>query len=194
MSKDRFAINHELKSRGFASLDEAGPLITQLAYLVTDDRHFATLLNACEPEHRRDMYEAMAPNLSFKPRSLAEYLIESAQDAERRQLPTIGPAGELVPFKVPELRSPAAAPATADDAIATAAAVIAKEHLHAVCTLCTREENVSAITKEDAVRELRKLGWRYAFRNSPLDPSRDPERVEVCPSCVRARAPKLVTA
>lgn len=190
MSRDPFALNHELKSHGLASLEEAGSLIPQLAYLVRDDRHFATLLNACEPEERRNMYEAMAPNLRFRPRMFAEYLIENAQQAEQEQLPTLGPGGALVPFKVPELKTPA----TADDRIATAAAVIAKEHLHVVCVVCTREETVSAISKEDAVREVRKLGWRYAFKNSLIDPSLDPERVEVCPNCVKARAPRLVTA
>jgi hypothetical protein len=190
MNKDRFALNRELKAHGLASLDEAGALTAQLAFLVHDDRHFASLLNACEPAERRSMYEAMAPNLRFKARPLAEYLIESAQDAERRQLPTIGPGGELVPFKVPEIETPA----RLDDALATAAAAIAKEHLAVVCTLCTREQAVSAITREDAVRELRRLGWRYAFKNSLVDPNRDPERVEVCPACVKARAPRLVTA
>jgi hypothetical protein len=190
MNRDPFALNHELRSRGLASLDEAGALIPQLAYLVRDDRHFVSLLNACEPEKRRNMYEALAPNLRFRPRTFAEYLIENAQDAERRQLPTLGPAGELVPFKVPEVKTPA----TGDDAIATAAAVIATETLSVVCTLCTREQTVSAISKEDAVRELRKLGWRYGFRNSLIYPGKDPERVEVCPQCVKARAPKLVAA
>ena len=191
MSEDsKFLINHELRKRGLASLDQEEALASQLAMFVRDDRHFATLLNACEPEKRRDMYEAMAPNLRFKPRTLAEYLIENAQDAERRQLPTLGPGGELVPFKVPELKTHA----TSDDAIATAAAVIATETLHVVCTVCTREETVGAITKEDAVREIRKLGWRYAWKNSLIDSSRDPERVEVCPDCVKVRAPRLVTA
>lgn len=194
MSKDRFALNHELKKNGLASLNEPAALISQMASLVYDDKHFATLLNACEPEERRNMYEAMAPNLPFRPRTFAEYLIENAQSAEREQLPTLGPGGALVPFKVPEFRSPAKVPASADDAIATAAAVIAKEHLNVACTLCMREETVSAITREDAVRELRRLGWRYAFKNSLIDPSRDPERVEVCPACVKARAPRLVTA
>ena len=195
MSQDRFALNHELKKNGFASLEEAPALVSQFASLVYDDKHFATLLNACEPEERRNMYDAMAPNLPFQARPFAMYLIENAQQAEREQLPTIGPGGQLLPFKVPEFRSPAAAaPESADDAIATAAAVIAKEHLHVVCAACTHEVTVSAITREECVRELRQLGWRFALKRSGVDPEAPAENVEVCPACVKARAPKLVAA
>ena len=58
--------------------------------------------------------------------------------------------------------------------------------------MCARANRPSfrGITKDDAVRELRKLGWRYAFKNSLIDPGKDPERVEVCPACVKARAPQ----
>jgi hypothetical protein len=190
MSRDRFAINHELKSHGFASLDEAGALAAQLAYLVQDDKHFASLLNACEPEERRNMYEAMAPNLPFKARSLAEYLIEMAEDAERRQLPVIGEDGQLRAFKPPVIES---APKT-DAAIATEAVAeaLAKERLWVVCVLCTREDVFRGATKDDAVADARKNGWRVGYKRS--SPEAAPEQVEVCPACVKARAPRMVAA
>ena len=186
-----FAINHELRKNGFASLDEAEHLIPQLAFCVRDDRHLRSLINDCEPENRGAMYNALAPNLRFKPRPLDVYLAEIALDAEIRQLPTIGPGGQLLEFKPAELRS---SEPTVEQSIAAAVdEVIAKEHLHAVCLLCTRETVVDGITKEDAVRQLRKAGWRMGFKRKD-DPLAEPESVEICPLCVRARAPRRVLA
>lgn len=193
MHDSQFAINHFLRSKGFADLSEAGALMTQLAYTVRDDRHFASLLNACEPAERGHMYNALAPNLRFKARSLAEYMIDSAQDAERRQLPTIGEDGHFKEFKVPEFRSPApAAPAAgSDDAIATAAVaeVVAKERLWVVCAVCTREDIFRGVTRQDALEDARKTGWRMAVKGKGVGEST--EQVEVCPACVRARAPRV---
>lgn len=196
MSHDsRFLINHELRSRGFASLDEAGPLMSQLAVCVRDEAHFRALLNACEPEHRREMYEALAPNLRFKAKPLDIYLIEMAQDAERRQLPTIGPNGELLPFSPPRIGNAlSGAPPLSDDAIATEAVAeaLAKERLWLVCALCTREDVFRGATKEDAVADARKNGWRVGYKRP--SPESAPEQVEVCPACVKARAPRMVAA
>jgi hypothetical protein len=186
-----FAINHELKKNGFATLDEAGPLISQLAFCVRDDRHLRTLINACDPAERRHMYDALAPNLRFKARPFADYLIEIAQDAEARQLPVIAADGKLLEFKPAELRS--AAPT--DEAIAAEAVneALATEHLAVVCLICTREEVVDGLTKEDAVRQLREKGWRMGFKRN-ADPLAPPEAVEICPACVRKRAPRRVLA
>lgn len=187
-----FAINHALRSMGLASLSEAGALIPQLAMFVRDDRHFRRLLLACEPEDRQHMYDALAPNLRFKPRTLAAYIIEEALDAEARQLPIIGPDGQLQPFKVPALQSPA--PATVEDAIATAAVAeaMAKERLWVVCVVCTREDVFRGVTKEDAVADARKAGWRMGLKRS--SPGAEPVQVEVCPKCVRERAPRVIAA
>jgi len=185
MSQDpAFLINHELKRRGLASLAEAGALITQLAFFVRDHAHFRALINACEPEERRHMYDAMEPYLSFRPKPLADLLIELAQDAEHRQLPTITPQGGLKPFTVPELNS--------DDALATRAVAVelAKEHLHVVCGLCTFEDVFDGITKADAVRALRKAGWRRAMKHGDLAR----QTLELCPRCVRSRAPRIHAA
>ena len=184
----KFAINHYLRSNGMASLDEAGPLVAQFAYLVRDHTHFRSLLNACEPAERGHMYAAMAPNLRFEAKPLATYMIEMAQDAERRQLPTIGEDGNFKPFKVPELTS---APGS-DEAIATAAVAdaVAKQRLLVVCAVCTREDVFRGLSKEDAVKEARAAGWRHAQKHDG-DLS---QPVEVCPRCVKARAPRIRAA
>lgn len=187
MRDSAFLINHELRSKGFSSLAEAGQLIPQMAMCVRDDRHFAALLNACEPEERRHMYDALAPNIRrFKPRPFADYLIELAQDAERRQLPVIGEDGQLYPYKVPEANSAPAETETVERAVVES---LAKEHLHVVCLLCTREEVVDGITKEDAVAALRKRGWRMGMKLRN-DNSGERDQVEICPACVRKRAPR----
>lgn len=186
----QFAINHLLRSRGFASLAEAGALMGQLAFCVRDDRHFRSLINACEPEERRNMYDALAPNLRFKARPFADYLIELARDAECQQLPTIGEDGHFRAFNRPEIVSEPAS----DAAIATAAVaeVRNKERLWVVCTLCTREDVFRGATKDDAVAEARKAGWRMALKQRTDSHDRDP--VEVCPRCVKQRAPRLRAA
>lgn len=189
MNKDKaFAINHELKKHGFASLGEAGPLMAQLAFCVRDEAHFKALLNACEPEDRRDMYEALRPNLRFALKPLDVYIAEMAIDAARRQLPTIGPDGGLVAYREPP---PLVLDSEIDDALATDAVAnsIAKQFLHVVCVVCTREDTFSGPTKEDAIDAVREAGWRMGFKRVSLD---SPERVqvEVCPKCVAQRAPR----
>lgn len=185
-----FLINHELRSRGLSGLDKAKELVPQLAMFVRDSTHLSSLLNACDPEERRHMYEALEPYLRFRPKPFHMYLIEMAADAERRQLPTIGPNGDLVAYKPPpEIRTSALAdpaqPVSADDAFATAAVTrdTAKAHLVVVCAVCTREEVFSGITRETVTDALRAAGWRMAQ-------TIDAEAVELCPACVEARAPK----
>jgi hypothetical protein len=202
MSHDSaFAINHFLRSNGLAGLSEAGALMTQLAMFVRDDRHFGALLNACEPAERGHMYDALAPNVRFKARPLADYMIEAAQDAERRQLPTIGEDGHFKAFKVPEIgdrsqKSEVRSQNTEgrDAAIATEAVAeeIAKERLHVVCLLCTREDFFRGITKQDAVEASRAAGWRAGFKRKHNSDER--EQVEICPRCVKARAPRMRAA
>ncbi len=191
----QFAINHFLRSNGLAGLSEAGALMTQLAYLVRDHAHFRSLLTACEPAERGEMYSALAPNLHFKARPLADYLIEAAQDAERRQLPTIGEDGHFKPFRVPELNSaPAAHNKPIDDAaIATTAVaeVIAKERLWVSCTVCTREDVFRGFTKQDALDDARRAGWRMGIKRGAGDIPAASEIVEVCPACVKERAPRV---
>lgn len=187
MSRDpAFAINHELKKMGLATLNEAAALFGQMAMLIRDDRQFRSMLNACEPAERRHMYDALAPNLRFEARPFEMYLIDLAQEAEREQLPTITADGGLAPFKVPEIET-----RTADDEAATAAARIEKQRLAVVCLLCTREAMFTGETKQEVVDELRKAGWRPGVKNANTDHA---EAVEICPKCVKARAPRMVRA
>jgi hypothetical protein len=191
MSHDsQFAINHALRSRGLASLSEGPALVAQLAMFVRDDAHFRALINACEPEERGHLYDALAPNVRFKPRPLADYLIELAQDAERRQLPTIGEDGRFRAFHRPEIQSePASDAAIATNAVAES---VAKERLHVICLLCTRGDVFRGVTQEDAVHELRAAGWRMGFKCRKEDGERD--QVEICPRCVKKRAPRVRAA
>ncbi len=185
MRDDAFAINHELKKMGLATLGEAGALMSQLAMFVRDENHFRSLLNACDPEDRRDMYESLRPNLRFELKPLDVYVAEMAIDAARRQLPTIGPDGGLVAYKPPpEIRI--------DDALATdaIAADIAKYRLHVVCVVCTAEDTFSGITQEDAVKAAREYGWRMGFKRVDVADPFSREQVEVCPKCVNARKPR----
>lgn len=187
MSTDSpFLINHELRSHGFASLGEAGALIPQLAFCVRDDRHLRTLINACDPEHRRSMYDALTPHLRFKARPLDVYIAELGRDAEIRQLPTTGSNGQLLEYKVPEIKT--APPADAEICAAAVTDAIAKQRIRVVCPLCTREAVFSGPNKEDVIDQLRAAGWRFARKGEQQ------EQVEVCPKCVAARAPRLIRA
>ena len=100
----RRRINQTLGKHGLAQLDNPG-LVGQLAYFVRDHEHFRSLLIACEPDKRTDMFNAMAPNLRFKARSLEQYLIEAKADAEARRLPVQAEDGTLKEFQVPEVNS-----------------------------------------------------------------------------------------
>lgn len=192
---EQFAINHFLRSHGLAGLDQAGALASQLAFFVRDHRHFRMLLNQCEPENRRAMYETLAPNLQFKAKPMHEYLIELARDAECRQLPTINTDGTFKPFRVAEIPVKTEAQRDAEICNAAVGEAIANEHLVVVCTLCKREDVFHGVTKEDVVAALRKAGWRHATKNERRDDGQlAQENVEVCRKCVRARAPKMRAA
>ena len=98
-------INRYLASRGLGQIGDAG-LLAQLGFLVRDHQHFQSLLICCDPELRAGMYEALAPNIvGFRPKPLAEYLIEAAREAEVRQLPVVTPDGKLEPYTPPEAKS-----------------------------------------------------------------------------------------
>ena len=103
--KERLEINNFLGRRGLATLDDPRGLVQQIGYLVQDHDHLRSMLIRCEPEHRRDMYESLKPYLRFEARPLDVYIAEGQQDAERRQLPTIGEDGQLVPFKPAEIHT-----------------------------------------------------------------------------------------
>ena len=165
-------INRMLMSNGLGKLDDPG-LARQLGFLfgrvVRDHAEFRMLLTRCEPEQRRNMYETVKPYLRFEPKPLDAYLAESADIAERKQLPTLGPNGELLPFKIPELQT--APPKTGD--LAVAQRVIDesfhKFQLSLLCKQCTREETFGGLRKEDCVTKAREAGWQYVLQRKPIE-------------------------
>jgi hypothetical protein len=177
--KNAFEINRFLQSKGMATLAQAGPLMSQLAYCIPDNAAFKRALMACEPQERRHMYDALKPNLRFKAHPLDTYVIESHQDAEARQLPTIGPDGNFIPFRVPEVQTQ---PGDAEVQKLVESAVVdsvARHHLRVTCFKCTKEAVFSGITKQDAVVALREAGWRLKYKPDSVEL----ERAEVCPEC-----------
>ncbi len=167
MSNNRI-INRLLGESGLAQLADPG-LPAQLAALVRDEVHFKSLMLACEPAERTAMYEAMAPNLHFRPRPLHEYLIEAQREAEARRLPTIDAEGKLHEFRPAELRMV--------QNIVDAA--LLEQHLTVTCRKCTRQETFHGARKCDAVHAARSAGWAYDATG--------PEPFEVCPDCPATR-------
>ena len=102
-ARERLEINRYLGKHGLATLDDPAGLVQQLAFCVRDHIHFRQILVRCEPEHRHALYEAFRPHLSFEAKPLDVYVAEAGADAEARQLPTVGPDGQLQPFRVPEV-------------------------------------------------------------------------------------------
>jgi hypothetical protein len=167
MSNHR-VINRLLGESGLAQLTDPG-LPSQLAALVRDECHFKSLMLACEPEHRAAMYEAMAPNLHFRPRQLHEYLIEAQREAEARQLPTIDAEGKLHEFRPAELK-------TVQNIVEGA---LLEQHLIVTCRKCTVQATFYGARKCDAVAAARAAGWCYDATG--------PEPFEVCPDCPASR-------
>jgi hypothetical protein len=169
MPDDILAINHLLRSKGLAGLDQPRELFSQMGHLVRDHAHFRSMLNACDPSDRRQMYEALKPNLTFKAKDLWQYESEMSYDAEVRQLPTIDANGALKPFRVSEARA-------LSDRVSE---VIAKEHLILVCAKCTREEAFHGMTKYECVLAARAAGWKQRKRNG--------KREAGCPQCTTTK-------
>jgi hypothetical protein len=167
---NRAEINRTLGSAGLAQLNDPG-LPAQLGSLVRDDKHFALLLGKCEPEQRTVMYEAMAPNLFFKPRPLHEYLIAAHQEAESLQLPVQQPDGTLRAFNVAEIHT--AAQNAVDERLLS-------EHLTVTCSKCTKQATFHGARKADAVELARNAGWVYdeIHYDTPF---------EICPECPASR-------
>ena len=165
---DHRVINRLLGESGLAQLTDPG-LPAQLAALVRDECHFKSLMLACEPAERTAMYEAMAPNLHFRPGPLHEYLIEAQREAEARQLPTIDAEGKLHEFRPAELRM----------VQNIVDATLLTQHLTVTCRKCTRQETFHGARKCDAVEAARRAGWAYDATG--------PVPFEVCPDCPATR-------
>jgi hypothetical protein len=136
-----------MKAWGIGSLDEPGS-IGALARMVQDHDHFCEILRACDPPLRRDMYDAMSPNLNFPPHSLEWYIMHAKQHAESMQYPTMEEDGTLKAYNPPAagVKPPVEVPL---------------EELWLQCAKCKKESFFLADRKADAIEEARKAGWAW---------------------------------
>lgn len=182
--KERLEINQFLGRRGLATLDDPRGLVTQMAFLIQDHEHLRSMLIRCEPEHRRDMYESLKPHLRFEAKPLDVYIAEGQQDAERRQLPTLGPNGELVPFKPAEIHT------EADQSVEAADERTPENHVTAVlCGACGKVYDVvqfrgvcphCANAQADAERAIAQAAVDQVFAKKTL--------MLVCHKCTREQS------
>jgi hypothetical protein len=168
----KHAMNRVLMSHGLGTLDDPG-VVAQMAYLVQDHDHFRSMLMACEPVMRGDMYRAMAPNLRFPARPLEDYIIEGKRLAEAAQLPIQDEEGNLHPFSPPALESQE----FRDKQIANQAVAdqLSNRHLRLVCKKCTREQIFHGATRAGAIKDARDAGWTYDEVSG--------DGREICPDC-----------
>ena len=182
---DRQAINHYLAKHGLGQLGDPG-LVAQLGFLIDDDAEFSRLLNVCEPEERRAMYEALVPNLRFKARPFDEYLAEWREQAETRQLPVLNADGTLRAYNVGEIQTEESevrsqeSETSAEDILPSVShllsCAVARYHLILTCRRCTREATFPGVNKYEAVRAAREAGWIYAHGEGSTG-------WEICPDC-----------
>lgn len=165
MKRNDHAINRVLKSHNLGTLDDPG-ITSVLGDMVQNHEHFTELLRACEPDLRREMYEAMRPHLNFPAKPLEDYVVAAKDHAVAAQLPVMDSAGKLHPFKVP---SAGAVTNTAGH-----------EDFTVTCRRCGRGVHFINEPRHLAVKNLRDSGWAYdEFGNWHL-----------CPECLNAMDPK----
>ncbi len=105
-SSQRNKVNRELQRLGFGNLKDPR-LHLQFAAVIRDHAHFrGILMHIPEGLDRKQWYEALAPNVRFKAKPLADYEMESKQLAEQNQLPTYDPKTlEAKEFKPQEFKT-----------------------------------------------------------------------------------------
>jgi hypothetical protein len=149
-----------------------GKAIEALAKMIKDHEHFGYLVMQAEPDFRQNFYDAVRPHLRFKAKPIDSYVIAAKDKAEREQLPTIGPDGNLRAFRSAQDASTIRG---AEDALS---ASLAKRTLTLKCSRCTRQQSYSALEHETptaVVRRARLQGWAYDYK------SETPK--EICPEC-----------
>jgi len=144
------AIDRILKAWGLGSLEDSAS-VPALARMVQDDEHFGEILRACDPKLRKDMYDAMSPNLKFRPRELEWYIIAAKDHASSQQFPTIDDEGNLKPYMMP----------TVGSWLAGEVIEIPEEQLFVQCSRCTKEAVFFGERKADAISEMRHAGWAF---------------------------------
>lgn len=167
------AINRVLKARGLGSLEEPGTA-QKLATLVKDHRHFGSLLKACEPVLRQQMYDAMSPYLKFPAKPLYDYIVDAKEYAAAAELPTIDEQGNLHQYYPPEVRSNQDVIDTAVNAIE---ALTAHGYLDVICCRCTKAARFYGLNKAESIWKARNASWAY----NELDGA------EICPDCLERR-------
>ena len=158
--QDSNAINRVLKSWGLGSLNTPG-IVETFARAVDDHDHLTRLLKACDPELRRDMYDAMRPHLRFRAKPLEDYVIAAKESAEAADLPTTDEAGNLhyrsitpniMTVQVPEFE------------------------LWVQCHKCQKEAFFYGERKADAIHAMRNSSWAFD----------EMESLHLCPDCLEA--------
>lgn len=85
--KDKRALNNALMAMGCGGLNDRN-LYAQMAMLVRSHKHFREVLKAANPAERRQAYDALAPRLMFKAKSIDVYLgAESLDDTPEIIIP-----------------------------------------------------------------------------------------------------------
>lgn len=156
------AVNRILKAWGFGSLGDSAA-VPAMARMVQDHEHFGEILRACEPALRRDMYEAMSPNLRFKARNLEWYEIGAKEHAEAMQYPTMTADGGLKPYMPPSIGN-------------IVAIDMPEFELWLQCHKCKKESFYYADRKADAIAGARDAGWSWD----------ELESHHLCPNCLDA--------
>jgi hypothetical protein len=156
------AINRVLRSWGMGSLGEPG-VVAQFASLVDDHAHFMKLLRACEPHQRRDMYEAMAPNLRFPAKPLEDYMVEAKAHAAAAEYPTLDEQGNLHQYYPPEVNTASWRPDqdVIDTAVNAIEALSARGYLEVTCRKCTKTARFYGQNKAEGIFKAREAGWAY---------------------------------
>jgi hypothetical protein len=169
-ARNKAQINNMLGSYGLGQLDDAAGLCSQLGFLIRDHEHFRQMLAACDPAMRRDMYDSLKLSLRFKALPFDSYMIETARQAEVKQLPIQNPDGTLRAYSPPEAKSKEAE--IIQNAVEDG---LAKGWLELICKKCTRFETFPGANKAAAIHAAREAGWTYDEVNG--------EGREICPSC-----------
>lgn len=173
---NRKTINRYLGNRGLSTLEDPQGLVMQLGFLVEGHDHFQQLINKCEPQHRRDMYEALRPHLRFEAKPLDVYIAELGMQAEIEQLPTVDSDGMFHAFRPAQIWSAEARQDLEKQVGDLVEAEGSKHHLELTCKKCTRTETFHGGLKAEAIHKARLAGWTYGLDH-------EGKGREICPEC-----------
>jgi len=152
ISDEKRKLENELLAMGLPSLDD--PNLVQVmadlvnGYPIPGERaeFFCELLNECEGRHRRDMYEALRPRLSFDVPTLDQCEARIAARAERLIRP-----GSKLPGNSPAEEKPL------------------ELAVELTCGGCKRAEEFTGRTIADAMGNARKAGWGRGAKRDFLE-------------------------